>query len=33
MTDFVSLSEEDFDRMKTELVNKFMKEYEGVEMK
>jgi len=28
----VSLSEEDFGRMKQELVTKFMKEYEGAEM-
>ena len=29
LEDFVSISQEDFDRMKTELVEKFMKEYDG----
>jgi hypothetical protein len=33
MQNNISLSEEDFNRMKQELVSKFMKEYEGSEMK
>lgn len=32
MADYVSLSDEDFARMKSELVDKFMKEYEGAIM-